>query len=123
MSARRIEIFVIVVIIALFGIVYGFTKQPVKAPTVNNSTQQVASSVVEYQGQDGKTALDLLKAGHIVELKSYSYGDMVTAIDRVIPDTDHFWAMYVNGEFSQVGASYVTKSSDQIKWMIERIEY
>lgn len=130
--ARRLEIFVIVVIIAFIGIVYAFKQHTVLAPTINapvsqtddQSTpqQQVPTTVITYQGQTGQTALAILQAGHRVDVKHYSFGDMVTGIDGITPDVQHFWSFYVNGTMSQVGASsYVTKSSDQIKWQIDTI--
>jgi|GEM_PF-1944977 hypothetical protein len=141
---RKIEIFIVVVVIAVIGIVYAF-KKPVLAPTSNQNnqsqtsnngtsirpgsgevpppTQQVPTMVVEYKGVAGKNALELLKASHTVEAKHYSFGDLVTGIDGVSPDPSHFWAMYVNGNFSQVGASsYITKSTDTIKWEIDEIK-
>ena len=148
MTARKIEIFVIVVIIALVGIIYAFQQTPVLAPTndtvttdQNNQTtpstntsvkpgtdpapppaQQVPTTTITYQGQDGKNALELLKANHQVEAKHYSFGDLVTGIDGVTPDSKHFWALYINDKFSQVGASsYITKSSDTIKWQMDSI--
>ena len=126
MTARRLEIFVIVVIIATAGIIYAFTQKPVLAPSTevsqNQNLQQVPTNTVEYKGVDGKNAFELLKASHAVDAKHYSFGDLVTGIDGVTPDASHFWAMYVNGEFSQVGASqYITKSSDTIKWQIDTV--
>jgi hypothetical protein len=126
---RKIEIFIIVAVIALVGIVYAF-KKPALAPTTNNANisqndnqQQVPSSVIEYKGEDGKNALELLKATHRVDAQHYSFGDLVTGIDGIAPDPNHFWAMYVNGEFSQVGASaYVTKNSDTIRWQIDEVK-
>ena len=147
---KKFEIFVIVVIIALIGIIYAFTRKPVLAPTIpvsqnQNSTDnqtvpntgtsvkpgrngqtdqqaQAPTTVIVYQGQDGKNALELLKANHQVEAKHYSFGDLVTGIDSVTPDAKHFWAFYVNGKLSQVGASaYVTKSTDMIKWEMDSI--
>ena len=147
-TARKLEIFVIVSIIALIGIIYAFTKQPVSAPITENQpvnqntavnpntsinpevnpsptptrSQEVPTTTIVYPGQDGKTALELLKANHRVDTKHYSYGDMVTGIDGITPDSSHFWAFYINDQISQVGASsYVTKSSDTIKWQIDEI--
>ena len=134
MTARRLEIFVIVTIIAAFGVIYAFTQQPVLAPATNtgvnsNQNQGIAvgepnpGMIIEYKGEDGKNSLDLLKASHRLEVKSYSFGDLVTGIDGITPDDKHFWAMYVNGQFSQVGASqYMTKSGDAIKWQIDEIK-
>jgi len=142
---RKLEIFVIVSVIALIGIIYAFTQKPALAPTSStvatdqNSTPntgasvrpnpneapppvQVPSNVVQYAGVDGKNAFELLNASHRVEAKHYSFGDMVTSIDGIEPDANHFWAMYVNGQFSQVGASsYITKNSDTIKWQIDAV--
>lgn len=146
---RKFEIFVVVAIIALIGIIYAFKQKPVLAPTTNNqpvaqnddssaSNQtsinpaaggsqgsvdlQVPTNVITYQGKDGQNALVLLEASHRVDVKHYSFGDMVNAIDGIAPDSKHFWAMYVNGQFSQVGASaYVTKSSDTIKWELDAV--
>ncbi len=134
MTARRLEIFVIVTIIALVGVVYALTQKPVLAPTNDGQQQQndnpgIAvgepnpSAPVEYKGVEGKTALELLKANYTVEVKSYSFGDMVTGINGITADSQHFWAMYVNGQFSQIGAGqYITKSGDSIKWQLDKIQ-
>jgi hypothetical protein len=125
MTAKRLEIFVIVVIIAVIGLIYAFTQKPVLAPTNGDANEQiVASDKVEYQGVDGKSALELLKQYHNAEIKSYSFGDMVVGIDGKVPDDKHFWAMYINDQFSQVGASqYITKNSDTIKWQMDEIKF
>src|SRR5688500_4240415 len=110
MTARRFEIFVIIVIIAVIGIIYAFKEDVTLSPQVanrdNNSQnistdadeqKQVPATVITYQGQDGKTALEILKTTHQVEVKSYSFGDMVVSIDGIAPNpATHFWAMYVN---------------------------
>src|SRR5262245_55183622 len=117
---KKAEIFIIIVVIALIGVVYALTRKPVLAPTISQTQNQddpyaTNLNLIEYKGQDRKNALDLLKASHMVEAKHYSFGDMVIGIDGVSPDANHFWAMYINGEFSQVGASqYMTKNSDSI---------
>lgn len=134
-QAKRLEIFVIVAVIALIGIIYALTKQPVLAPTNDtaktrdeqqqqNSTQQVPTTTITYQGVDGKNALELLKATHNVETKEYSgIGEFVTSIDGVAPDANHFWALYVNGSQTQVGAgSYMTKNGEVIEWKLEEIK-
>ena len=116
MTFKRFETFIIVVIIAIVGIIYAFTQQPVKSPITESTQQKQTVSTVEYQGLDGKNAMEILKSTHQVEVKSFSFGEMVEAIDGVKPDDKHFWAMYVNGAFSQVGADqYITKNSDHIK--------
>lgn len=143
---RKIEIFIIVVIIAVVGIIYAF-KKPVSAPSSNTDqnqnqqqtpntgtsinpgtggveppTQQVPTTTIEYNGQDGKNALDLLKSSHNVEAKQYSFGSFVNSIDGIAPDANHFWAFYINDQFSQVAADkYITKSSDKLKWQMDAV--
>lgn len=129
--AKKLEVFVIVSIIALIGIIYALTKQPVVAPTIRDNqnqesqnVQQVPQTTVRYQGVEGKTALELLKASHNVETKEFSgIGEYVVSIDGVQPEPNKaFWAFYVNDKQAEVGAgSYVTKSSDVIEWKLEEI--
>ena len=147
---RKLEVFVIVTIIAVIGIVYAFKQKPVLAPTnsinqTQNSDQSQSSAtpntgtsvkpsdgqvtpepaptgVIEYQGVAGKNALELLKLKHTVDLKQYSYGSFVNSIDGIVPDSKHFWAFYINGQFGQVASDkYITKSSDTIKWELDAI--
>lgn len=124
--ARKIEIFVIVAIIAIIGIIYAFSQKPVLAPTTTNDqpVQQVPTATIKYQGVEGKTALELLKNSHTVTTKQFSFGEMVVAIDGVEPaPNEAYWAFYVNGSLAAVGAgSYVTKNGDQIEWRLEEIK-
>lgn len=96
------------------------TQNTAPAATLNTTPK---TSTISYSGVDGKTALELLKAGHKVETQNYSgVGEFVKAIDGVTPDKDHFWAFYVNGKTSTVGAGgYTSKSSDKIEWKLDKI--
>jgi len=79
-------------------------------------------SEVIYQGVDGQDALTILKASHTVETDMYDFGEMVTSIDGVAGDNDHFWSFYVNGQPATVGAQdYQTKSTDTISWRLESV--
>lgn len=127
MNARRIGYFVIVAAIAAIGLVYAFTHKTAVAPTIDNQLQKVEqiASPIQYQGIEGKTALEILKSSHDVKTQEFSgIGEFVTTIDGVEADgKTKFWAFYVNGQQAQVGAgSYVTKSSDMIDWKLEEIK-
>ncbi len=127
MNARKIEYFVIIAIIAIIGVIYAFTYTPDSAQAPVNDqerVQMVPSSSVVYDGVDGKNAMELLKASHRVETKSFSgIGEYVVSIDGVQPDVSHFWAFYVNGAQAQVGADqYVTKNGEKIEWKLEEIK-
>jgi hypothetical protein len=124
MSIKRIIPLVLLLAVA-FGIAYSANKA--NAPENSEQVQQEAQNQVQainYEGVEGRTALDLLKENHNVELQSYSFGDMVVGIEGVKADSSNFWAFYVNGNMAQVGASqYVTKDGDVIEWKLEEIRF
>jgi hypothetical protein len=140
---KKIEIFAIVVVIAVVGIIYAFKESPVLSPSINktapiqqdsalNASLTVATNELNqpapetsiiYQGEDGRNALELLRANHQVTVKSYDFGDFVTSINGITPASNQFWSMYINDQMSQVGASeYETKSSDIIRWQIDSVQ-
>ncbi len=79
---------------------------------------------VTYTGEVDKTALANLQALTTVEVKSTSYGDMVTAINGVrAEDSKNYWAFYVNGAYANEGAgTYKTKAGDKLMWKLEDIQ-
>jgi uncharacterized protein YxeA len=79
------------------------------------------TSSVSYDGQEGKTALELLKQNAEVVTKDSAYGPYVDSINNVQGGTDgKYWAFYVNGQMAQVGAdAYQTKTGDKIEWKFE----
>lgn len=75
---------------------------------------------ISYQGQDGVSALDLLKQKADVKTKSSSIGEYVESINGKDGGGSKYWLYYVNGQQAPVGpAEYKTKSSDQIEWRLE----
>lgn len=136
---QKIFPFLLILILIVIGVVYAFNKKAVapvapQAPasdTLSSDTDKAGSVAekpdpskpVSYRGEEGKTAMQLLKSKHVVETKNYSFGEMVTSIDGVNPDARHFWGFYVNGKLAQVGAdAYVTKATDSIEWKLEEIK-
>ncbi len=84
--------------------------------SLNTNTQVQLPSLVSYPGEDGQSALELLKAKHeVVETDGF-----VKAIDGRASSTTSYWLYYVNGNAAEVGAKdYVTKSTDTIEWRFE----
>ena len=107
------------------GLIIANKNEPKQTQQSTQTTQvQQKSTEVSYKGVEGKNALELLKQSHKVETKSYEgLGELVTSIDGVSPDSKHFWAFYVNGQQSQVGAgAYTTKDTDTVVWKLEEIK-
>lgn len=83
--------------------------------------QQTNFTYLRYQGQAGKTALELLQSEADVITKDSSYGPYVDSINGVKGGTDgKYWAFYVNGSLAQQGAdAYTTEAGDNIEWKFE----
>jgi hypothetical protein len=118
---------IIAVAVAAFvgiGLVTKDKPKQADQPNQTSQAQQTPQTEVSYKGIEGKNALELLKQSHKVETKSYEgLGEFVTSIDGVAADSKHFWAFYVNGQQSQVGASsYTAKDTDTIVWKLEEIQ-
>lgn len=90
---------------------------------LTNQFQPVVKQTIAYDGQDGKTALDLLKASHQITSEDSSMGSFVTSIDGTANTTDTYWMFYVNGQLSSVSSdNYQTKSTDKIEWRYEQLQ-
>lgn len=97
-------------------------------PAVTAASDKISFSdggkQVTYTGEAGKTALANLQALTTVEVKSTSYGDMVTVINGVrAQDGKNYWAFYVNGAYANEGAgTYKTKFGDKLMWKLEDVQ-
>ncbi len=117
---QRTSFYVVAAIIFIFGL-FLIIPNGIIGETSQDSSQV---NTISYQGVEGQTALALLKAGHVVESTTYDFGDFVTSIDGQASDSaTNFWAFYVNGTQSTVGAGdYITKNGDVIEWRLEAFE-
>jgi hypothetical protein len=75
--------------------------------------------VIAYEGEDGKTALELLKSRARVRTSSSQLGELVEEINGVGAGGGHYLIYYVNGSMARTGAgNYVTKNGDKIEWKL-----
>lgn len=99
-------------------------KQTSMTPTTSQSdpenSETKKTEYLSYQGEDGKTALELLKSEAEVETKSSSLGEYVVSINGNDGGGSKYWLFYVDGRESPVGAgSYTTKSGETIEWKLQ----
>ena len=66
-------------------------KQAEKSIAGTFNFQPVVEKVISYEGQDGKTALELLKEGRDVKTEESSIGVFVTGIDDTENTNEKFW--------------------------------
>jgi len=75
--------------------------------------------IIAYDGEDGKTALELLKARARVRTSTSPLGELVEEINGVASGQGHYLIFFVNGAMAKTGAgSYVTKTGDRIEWKL-----
>ena len=121
-SVGLINIIAIIVVLVILGAIgYGASKHQTAA---EKQKQEVASvQAISYDGEEGKTALDLLKTKAEVQTQDSSIGSFVTEINGTTNTDDHFWMFYVNGELAPVASDqYQTKNGDKIEWRYEAIQ-
>lgn len=99
------------------------TPAPKTVETTKNITFSTDGKEVSYNGQDGKTALEVLKSLTSVDSKESAYGTMVTGIHGVkAEDSKTYWALYVNDAYASEGAGTLkTTNADKITWKLEDI--
>jgi len=78
-------------------------------------------ATVRYEGEDGKSALQLLREHVRITTQQSSYGEYIDTINGVQSGSDgKYWALYVNGKQSPIAANnYITHSTDTIEWRFE----
>lgn len=100
-------------------------------PAATQSSQSAAKLMISnsgktasYEGQTGKTALEVLKSLGDVTTKQSSYGEFVTGISGVQADgTKQFWAFYVNGKLASEGAgTYKSTNGEKLEWRVEDVQ-
>src|SRR5262249_20839307 len=75
--------------------------------------------IIAYDGEDGKTALELLKLrARVVTTSASGFGELVVTINGVGARNNGFNLIYyVNGSMPKTGAgNYITKNGDKIEW-------
>jgi hypothetical protein len=110
-----------VIVIATLGLgswAYVANSPSHKVTVTTNAQHQTTQ--LSYHGQAGQNALVLLEKHASVQVKHYSFGDMVTSIDSTSGTGPKYWTLYINGKEATVGAgSYVTKSTDTVTWKLQ----
>lgn len=115
---KKLKVIVIAIVVVVAGGL-GVVAYKDRHQTTGTSTNQTVeqSKVVDYDGEEGKTAYDILKAKYNVDATTSSFGVMVNSINGLKATSSEFWLYSVNGKTPDVGADkYVTKTGDKIEW-------
>ncbi|MBS1790021.1 MAG: DUF4430 domain-containing protein [Acidobacteria bacterium] len=79
--------------------------------------------VIAYDGEDGKTALELLKTRARVRTQIFQFGDqqaeLVVEINEVVAGNGFNFLYFVNGATVKTAAgNFVTKNGDRVEWKL-----
>lgn len=93
----------------------------------DGETAQDASDTVEVYAftadETGQTPFSLLLDAEEVEYEEYDFGVFVQSINNQTSDSDHFWALYVNGEFAQeAGDKIELEAGDEVEWRWDEVQ-
>jgi hypothetical protein len=125
------KVFLVLSIVALLAAGCNKTPQPVAQEVQGEQSIQVRQKVEGDMGDslfniypsENKTALDLLKMGHVVEGKDLGGGNgmHVNSINgQKETKGKTFWAFYVNGKRSTIAAGvYIPKDKDFLEWKLD----
>lgn len=97
------------------------TSEP--TPEVTQEAQQ-ENEVITLTAVNSQNALDLLQENTNVETEEFAgMGTMVKAINGLAADAQHYWGIYINGEYAQQGiAATQLEAGDQLQLRYETIE-
>ena len=95
------------------------TSQTIAKITYSNGGKQV-----DYVGQTGKTALEVLKSLTKVDVGTSSFGEFVTGINGLKADAKlNYWSFYVNEAYASEGAgTYKSKDGEKLQWRQENLQ-
>lgn len=114
----RQAIIVVATLLALVGIGALASQVAQRHPKVTTETNQVKP--LSYQGEAGKTVLELLERNHVVQKQDTAYGTFVTSIDGVVQSENAFWLYYIDGSAATEAADKaVTQDGQTIEWRYE----
>lgn len=134
-TQSKIAALLAVLVIAIGGAsLYAANRNGDKTENTPTETAQTAQQTAEvsisedkktvsYEGQTGKTALEVLKSLTSVSTLQSNFGEFVSGINGVEAESNkEYWAFYVNGTLSNEGAgTYKTTDGEKLEWRLEAL--
>lgn len=128
--------FLLILVIVFIGIgifyLYRQTKFSSNSPPTNNQANKInvyevinidkPIKPIPYTVGNSTTALELLQKTTTITVQSEGVNAYVTVINgrRADVSKKEYWAFYINGKLSSVGAgSYQLRPNDKIEWKIK----
>jgi len=91
---------------------------------INQDSAQHQQNLFVFKAtQDGQTPFYLLDQEKDVEFDQYDFGVFVSSINGQKSNNEYYWAVYVNGEYSQEASDkLVLETGDTVEWRWEEVK-
>jgi len=128
MQKKLTQLFIFLLLLALVwqGQLWWQARQPVAEPTGESEAAVLLAEPLRQHSftaeREQQSALELVSGQVDLELKEYDFGVMVQAVDGLAADSEHYWAVYHNGDYAMVGlADLELAAGDQVELVYEAI--
>ncbi|MDD5163126.1 MAG: DUF4430 domain-containing protein [Candidatus ainarchaeum sp.] len=98
-------------------------KQVATIKAIDSEGKEIVNRTISIE--KGKNALEAFRQVAGVEAKTYvGMGSLVTSINGITPDSEHYWGLYINGEFADKSIDAYTIDKDiTIEMKMEKIDF
>jgi hypothetical protein len=118
MNSKRIPLFALMIVAA--ALTFSGCPRRTAAPTPKaDAPSREERLILGYAGEEGRTALELLKSRARVRTSTSDLGELVEEINGVRSGEGYNLIYFVNGAMAKTGAgNYVTRTGDRIEWKL-----
>ena len=119
MNSKRIPLLALMIVAAAITFSGGCPRRTAVPTTKADAPSREERLILSYAGEDGRTALELLKSRARVRTSTSDLGELVEEINGVRSGEGYNLIYFVNGAMAKTGAgNYVTRTRDRIEWKL-----
>lgn len=119
MNPKRTPLLALMIVAASLAFAGGCPRRTAAPTPKADATAREERLIIGYAGEDGRTALELLKSRARVRTSTSDLGELVEEINGVRSGEGYNLIYFVNGSMAKTGAgNYVTRTGDRIEWKL-----
>lgn len=136
---KKLSLKIVLILVLVVAGIYAFRLgNPLPALSPVNKMEEATDDTMLETGDDvgesidhvfvaeeeGQIALDLIESEVAVETQDFGEAGMfIKSVEGLASDESHYWAVYVNDEYAQVGVSQLElNKGDELKLVYEKID-
>ena len=119
MNSSKISTLALMIVAVALTLAGGCARRTAVATPKAETSSREERLLLSYAGEEGRTALELLKARARVRTSTSDLGELVEEINGVRTGEGYSLIYFVNGAMAKTGAgNYVTRTGDRIEWRL-----